>query len=159
MTKELSNELDKPWASLNFNGYRILEINYNYNINTEEHDYTETEVSIGVRFNLDLESEEKKAEIDLKAEIFPDYVKYSKPFCLSVIMRGYFTVEITEDRKKAKQLLARNAVAILFPYLRSAITSITAEAGIKPFILPPVNIVKLLEDKNKNRLETKQMKG
>ncbi|WP_083599506.1 protein-export chaperone SecB [Caloranaerobacter azorensis] len=38
---------------------------------------------------------------------------------------------------------------MLFPYLRSLITTITANAGVKPIILPPININALLEEKER----------
>ncbi len=124
----------------------LLKWNILIIMDATESDYSETEVSFGVRFNFDLESEEKNAFVDLKVDIFPDYVEKSSPFKLSIIMRGHFVVDCTEDPTVAKQLLANNAVAIMFPYLRSAVTSITAESGVRPFILPPVNILKLLEN-------------
>ena len=48
-------------------------------------------------------------------------------------------------------MLEVNGTAILFPYLRSIITTITSSMGIQPIILPTMNIVKMIkEKKNKN---------
>lgn len=46
-------------------------------------------------------------------------------------------------------MLEINGTAILFPYLRSFITTLTSNAGIPPLVLPTLNIQKIIEEKNK----------
>ena len=46
--------------------------------------------------------------------------------------------------------LKANAVAIMFPYLRSQLTLLTSQPEMMPIILPTVNINKLLES-NKDK--------
>ena len=41
-------------------------------------------------------------------------------------------------------LIERNAIAIMFPYLRSYISSLTTQPGMQPIVLPPINIMALL---------------
>ena len=43
-------------------------------------------------------------------------------------------------------LLNSNAVAILFAYVRSQLTLLTAQPGTTPIVLPVVNIVKMIEN-------------
>ncbi len=43
------------------------------------------------------------------------------------------------------QLIA-NATAILFPYLRATLSMLMSAAGVLPFVLPTMNIVKLFEN-------------
>lgn len=38
------------------------------------------------------------------------------------------------------ELLKKNTLAILFPYLRSQVSLVTAQPGLSPIVLPPVNI-------------------
>src|SRR5690625_4599788 len=52
--------------------------------------------------------------------------------------------ENANERDAVKQLLLANGTAILFPYLRAAISSITMAAGLPPMILPTVNVRHLL---------------
>ncbi|WP_066889397.1 protein-export chaperone SecB [Clostridium nigeriense] len=50
---------------------------------------------------------------------------------------------------KAKgEFLQKNAMAILFPYVRSFLTTLTAQIGVKPIILPPINFNALLDKDN-----------
>ena len=40
-----------------------------------------------------------------------------------------------------------HAAALVFPYIRESISDITCKAGMNPVILPPMNIIALLKDK------------
>ncbi len=42
-------------------------------------------------------------------------------------------------------MLEKNAAAIMFPYIRSEITLLTAQPNCKPIIIPPININALFE--------------
>lgn len=44
-----------------------------------------------------------------------------------------------------KELIERNAVAIMFPYIRSYISTITTQPGMAPIVLPAMNIGALLK--------------
>ena len=46
----------------------------------------------------------------------------------------------------SKILVERNAISIMFPYLRSYITTLTSVPGMQPIVLPPINIAAMLED-------------
>ena len=43
-------------------------------------------------------------------------------------------------------IIHQNAVAILFPYVRSQITLLTSQPEVDSIVLPPVNIAKMVED-------------
>lgn len=63
---------------------------------------------------------------------------------ICVQISGLF--ELTEESVMGKKLLTNNAVAILFPYLRSQLTLLTSQPGFEPVILPVMNINALLND-------------
>lgn len=57
---------------------------------------------------------------------------------------GYFRLEDhVEDRKT---IIQQNAVAIVFPYIRSQISLLTAQPEIEPVVLPAMNIAQMVED-------------
>ena len=64
--------------------------------------------------------------------------------CAKVTLAGGF--QSTSDTN----LMVNNATAILFPYLRNAISSICVTAGIPPFILPTVNVASDFNDEFSN---------
>ena len=53
--------------------------------------------------------------------------------------------ELDEQANKRDVLIRQNAVAILFPYLRSQVSLLTTQPGVEPVILPPLNIAKMVE--------------
>ncbi|OUN07539.1 hypothetical protein B5G43_04175 [Flavonifractor sp. An92] len=58
---------------------------------------------------------------------------------LQVDIIGHFTCN-DESLERREQLLTKNTLAILFPYLRSQISLITAQPELTPIVLPPMNI-------------------
>lgn len=46
-----------------------------------------------------------------------------------------------------QSLIERNTIAIMFPYLRSYISTLTTQPGMAPVVLPAINIVSMLQDK------------
>jgi len=64
---------------------------------------------------------------------------------LEIELVGFFKFETTLEPERIEKLLRINATAILFPYLRSIVSSITANSGFQTLVLPIVNIHKMLE--------------
>lgn len=64
-----------------------------------------------------------------------------------ISLSGFFTVETQEvDDNVVRNLINKNAVAILMPYLRSEITLLTAQPGTDSVVLPPFNINKMFRN-------------
>lgn len=57
---------------------------------------------------------------------------------------GRFMVLEGQENMSLENFLDHNAPALLFPYVREAISTITLKSGIKPVVLPPINVVALL---------------
>ncbi len=66
------------------------------------------------------------------------------PFSMEVNIEGLFHLEDWEHPDRLP-LIRSNSVAILFPYLRSIVTMITANANISPYVLPVMNIAAMFE--------------
>ena len=65
----------------------------------------------------------------------------------SVSLSGFFMIEDVKsmDDKLKQNLISKNAVAILMPYLRSEITLLTAQPGTDSVVLPIFNINKMVD--------------
>ena len=63
---------------------------------------------------------------------------------MEVNIEGLFHLEDWEHPDRLP-LIRSNSVAILFPYLRSIVTMITANANISPYVLPVMNIAAMFE--------------
>ena len=53
---------------------------------------------------------------------------------------------IFSTKQENKDLLEKNTIAIMFPYIRSYISSITTQPGMAPIVLPAMNIVAMIND-------------
>ncbi len=64
---------------------------------------------------------------------------------MEISLSGFFKVEEQEklDDKMVQDLINKNAVAILMPYLRSELTLLTAQPDTDSVVLPPFNINKM----------------
>ena len=65
---------------------------------------------------------------------------------LSVFVKG---MAIFETEKKTRTLIERNTLAIMFPYFRSYVSTLTTQAGMMPIVLPAMNIIAMLTEKDK----------
>ena len=131
--------MDKYKSKLIFNKYIIKEIEFKYHEGFKEK-------PIDILFDIDKETKyiANKNIVDLDVRIFEDNEKY--PFYMKVVLRGFFTIENNEDNINFEP----NAIAILYPYIRSIVSTYTANANIMPLTLPVINVNKLLKDKEKD---------
>jgi len=60
---------------------------------------------------------------------------------LQLLLVGEFEGENEEFLKR----MVPNAIAIIFPYMRSQVTLMTAQPNLPPIVLPPININSLLK--------------
>ena len=73
-----------------------------------------------------------------------DNKKGDMPFSMEVNIEGMFYLENWEQ-PDLFPLIRSNSVAILFPYLRTLVSMITANANIAPYVLPVMNISAMFE--------------
>jgi len=58
---------------------------------------------------------------------------------------GFFSIIKEEENMNIEEYVKNNSVALMFPYIREHISTITTKSGINPIFLPPVNVVALLK--------------
>lgn len=65
-----------------------------------------------------------------------------------ISLSGYFSFDMSMnmENKQMQDLINKNAVAILMPYLRSEVSLLTAQPETECVVLPPFNINKMLEE-------------
>lgn len=74
------------------------------------------------------------------------------PFDMEVNIEGVFRLENWEQPEMLP-LIRSNSVAILFPYLRSVVTMITANANISPYVLPVMNIAAMFDQNTELKVD------
>ncbi|HCO28084.1 MAG TPA: preprotein translocase subunit SecB [Lachnospiraceae bacterium] len=56
---------------------------------------------------------------------------------------------IFSTEQENMNILEKNTIAIIFPYIRSYISIITTQPGMEPIVLPAMNIVAMINDQKK----------
>lgn len=101
------------------------------------------------------ESELKNVKIDVRFErrIIP--VEDGRYKVSLVLFLGDFEKKLEivvkcianfETGQKNTLLIEKNAIAIMFPYVRSYITLITSQPGMSPIVLPPINVAAMFSN-------------
>ncbi|MGD6874238.1 protein-export chaperone SecB [Sutcliffiella horikoshii] len=130
-------------SSLRFIDYIVNSVEFIYN-----HKFEEKPISID--FDIDKEIEYVESDnnilVTLIVKVFENASKNNYPFTMNLNVTGIFEVD-KMDKEKSDSFAEVNAVAILFPYIRALITTYTSNSNVPPLILPPINVVKLMENK------------
>lgn len=150
--------MDKFKSFLIFHNYFIDELIFSRNLSYEKK--IDADVIKGnFRVEYHPTGMKNKIIVSVTTKLFDeDFSKEENPFYLYLTVSGYF--EFNDEDKKvenklADRVLKANSVAILFPYIRSIITNITASANIPPVVLPPINTYKLIDVKeNQEAMES-----
>ncbi len=98
--------------------------------------------------HISLNEDQNNAFVSLSCTVFPEAKIKGYPFTLNVEMVGAFSYDPTIPQELRDSLVSENALAIMFPYMRSMISSVTASAGIPPLVLPAINISKYIANQN-----------
>lgn len=132
-------------AVIEFKGYKVSKIDFEEGTIEAQ---SKGKIKISPVFTADFKKKDSNDAItDVTLSFKMD--KADNPFYMYVAITGIFEYKSEDDTKNVGEdnLLKTNAVALLFPYLRSIITVITSQANISPLILPTMNIVEMLKKK------------
>ncbi|MFS9240258.1 hypothetical protein KZA79_008110 [Streptococcus mitis] len=115
--------------------YEIEEITYSRIV--DESDFQSENLQVSVKSGL---TEDKKyGKVTLEAKFF-DKEKNKK---VSARISGYYTINVEED---SENYIAINGTAILYPYLRSAISMISTLDSQDAVLIPTINVLSILEN-------------
>ena len=97
------------------------------------------ELKVGVSYDVERLSE-REYKITLELNVADPEEK------LSVFVKG---MAIFETKQENQMLIERNTLAIMFPYFRSYVSTLTTQPGMTPIVLPAMNIMTMLAQKEK----------
>jgi len=128
-------------SSFNFEGYKILksvfdrkdgELGKNFQINFFPSGiFTESEKHFRLNLGVNIVNESKLLSIEIEA-------------------LANFRIQGENTPETLKNYFYLNAPAILFPYIRAYISTLTTLAGLPPVTLPTLNLSMLAEELEKN---------
>ena len=129
-------------SCLQFKGYRFNEIQF---VMTSDFDANAT-FELAPSFTRTVSNQDDNVEVKLRMDIVSTSEKPA-PFTLHISMVGEFLLTMPEDNEKLRsQLLNENTVAIMFPFLRSAVSTLTTTANFPPLLLPIINLASIFSD-------------
>lgn len=133
-------------AGITFLNYVVDTMNYKTNPSFDRKKAKELIINEEIDAKIDIVDEEDNAVITLRSILEE---KENVPFSFEVIIVGYFEFNNDEsDDILFRDFLRTNAIAILFPYLRSIVSDLTGKSNIYPnYNMPVRNIAQELEDK------------
>ena len=139
--------MENTKSSLRFIDYYVDEVQFYNNQLFEERS---VQLDFHISHNIEYtEDENNTFFVTLNIVIFDKAKENNYPFTMNVSITGIFQTNI-EDVDSIRKFAEINSIAILFPYLRSIVSTYTANANIQPLILPPINVVNMLKENNKN---------
>lgn len=128
-----------------FLGSKIYD--FSFTVVDDEHLTAQDELKLDIAINSTLVSETKKGFI-LNLKVVLTGAKSNLNFIVN--SRSTFETENEIDETYLKGSMATvNAPAIVFPFVRAFITTISVNAGYNPIILPAINFAKMAEDSKK----------
>lgn len=93
-------------------------------------------------------SEDKKKSTVVLGGVFKFLGEADKPFAEAAVeFVGLFSIDEINPNMDLETFSNKNAPAIIFPYLRQHIHTLTLCSGMTPILLPPINILAVLEEK------------
>lgn len=130
-----------PIASFKFESFRITKSYLEMNESKEEQTY-----SINFKPKGIINKENSKFELELGVLI----EEPNNNFKAEITAIGIYSFDIELQDENLDKFFYQNATAILFPYIRAYITTLTSLSGISPVILPTLNLSKLGPELKKN---------
>lgn len=125
-------------AQFRFVQYRIEEANFRIDGSKVDQD---NDMSVNLGAAVECDNEKGTSAVTLEANIS----NHGESFRSFVKLTGNFESANTKEDELLK-FSAYNGIAILFPYLRAYVTTMTAQAGIQPIIIPTLNLQKMGDD-------------
>lgn len=134
---------------ISFDGYRVFKLDFkcepNYNQESVPNGKFTYNFSYGV---VDLQDGVVQVNLLVVAYFGNDDINAeNSPFTITVEIGGKFAAS---DRDEWNHQWDANAIAILYPYVRGIISSVSSQAGVNTVVLPTINVAAMLLDNNKN---------
>ena len=119
-------------AQFRFVNYRITKSAIQIDPEREPND----ELEVNFEQTIGVHETENKMRLLLKTTISDK----DSVLSIAVEAEGFFEFDTELDEKMKENFFNTNAPAILFPYIRAYISTLSTLSGLKPIILPTLNL-------------------
>ncbi len=135
---------------LEFKNYSVNELSYKKNKLYQENSQN---ISIDPKIEIKNTLKQDKIIVTVNVHIGSQSDKPT-PFMVTASISGEFIYHENEDHNQigVDTLIKKNAVAILYPYVRSLVSNITTASNQFPaLILPTINVTQVLDENGKSQ--------
>jgi len=134
-------------SAIKFLNYNVREINF-----IKNDQFKVDKINLDMKFFKNCTYlDQNKVRLNLSVKIFEDAVSKNYPFDLSLVVSGLFeynNLDIEDD--EARDVLEDKLLEVLFPYVRSVVSSITMTTNLPPLLLPTINIKNFIKKDQSN---------
>lgn len=132
---------------IQFEGYRLIDAKFSCDSGFEFHELKNGEFRYSFS-KCHTAISENEMQVNLRSRVFySDNDDFdTAPYRVSIEIAGRFS-----SKTAFKKMWENNALAILFPYVRSIVSCITAQSGRNAVILPTVNIARMFEESEEDK--------
>ncbi|MDN2452978.1 protein-export chaperone SecB [Lactobacillus sp. UCMA15818] len=138
-------------SALQFLGYKVMQMKYERNTGFES---VKEPISLEPKMTTKINLEDNNINITLSV-VVGSLEHKNIPFQVSCSIIGTFVYKTDEDTTKIglDTLIRNNAVAILYPYVRAIIATLTTTSNEFPgYNMPTINVSKVLAQQDKKRV-------
>lgn len=135
--KEINESSSSARSVLRLNHVVFDEISFSrHGFMNQSEDETEVKLKMGVAI--------KKYDVDKYRVSLQVLAEKEEEYSVEIQITGYCS--IADDCEIKDTILKKNAVAILFPYVRAQLTLITSQPEVEPIVLPVFNISTIIDN-------------
>ncbi len=138
-------------TALEFEGYHVDNMQYQRNLTYEATSKSDIKLNPEITVNNHINAN----HIDVTLSVLVGSTRDSKvPFEVTCTLTGSFTYhpEADKDNVGPDSLVRNNAVAILYPYIRTVVSTLTMTSNEYPsYIMPTVDVSEVIDKQNGDR--------
>ena len=124
-------------ASFKLDSYHFSKASLDFNIPNE----VELNISFKLKGTFDQKNSRYNLNFDVKVEC-----KETDSVVVNVSCEAYFSFNGKVAFNEIPDYFYPNSLAILFPYVRAFVSTISLQANVQPVILPTINLIGLTEE-------------
>lgn len=131
-------------SELKMISYHVLLMKFELN---EDFEFKKGKIDIRPTFKRDIQKiDESHFQVILGIEVSSEINNNPIPFNAEISISSVFEL-LDWESEISKTINTNNATAIMFPYLRTLLSTLTLNGNVPPYILPIMNINALFKNK------------
>lgn len=123
---------------INFDGIALIKENFFRLPDVPE--------DIDIEFNIDVKWSKQETDYATELTVLLRLLN-GEEICLQLesVFLGLFSSDKDNPNMDIEQFIKNHSPGLMFPYVREHIATITQKSGVKPILIPPINILAMIK--------------